>query len=109
LGGRIQQDVLVAKSFAVDQAGDIAKARYNRLIDEMQDLANQVDTVEIETLNYERGQLSQALQAQQTAAGESTGGQVFVSPEHNVWPFNGEYWRDELGYYRQEVTYRCGR
>jgi len=109
LGARIQQDVLVAKSFAVDQAGDIAKARYNRLIDEMQDLANQVDTVEIETLNFERGQLSQALQEQQTAAGESTGGQVFVSPEHNVWPFNGEYWRDELGYYRQEVTYRCGR
>jgi tetratricopeptide (TPR) repeat protein len=109
LGARILQDILVAKSFAVDQAGDIAKARYNRLIDEMQDLSNQVDTVEIETLNYERGQLSQALQAQQTAAGESTGGQVVVSSEHNVWPFNGEYWRDELGYYRQEVTYKCGR
>jgi tetratricopeptide (TPR) repeat protein len=109
LGARIQQDVLVAKSFAVDQAGDIAKARYNRLIDEMQDLSNQVDTVEIETLNYQRGQLSQALQQQQTAAGQSTGGVVFVSPEHNVWPFNGEYWRDELGYYRQEVTYKCGR
>jgi TolA-binding protein len=109
LGARIQQDVLVAKSFAVDQAGDIAKARYNRLIDEMQDLSNQVDTVEIETLNYQRGQLSQELQRQQTAAGQSTGGVVFVSPEHNVWPFNGEYWRDELGYYRQEVTYKCGR
>jgi TolA-binding protein len=109
LGARIQQDILVAKSFAVDQAGDIAKARYNRLIDEMQDLANQADTVEIETLNFERGQLSAALQEQQTAAGESTGGQVFVSSEHNVWPFNGEYWRDELGYYRQEVTYKCGR
>jgi TolA-binding protein len=109
LGARIQQDVLVAKSFAVDQAGDIAKARYNRLIDEMQDLSNQVDTVEIETLNYQRGQLSQELQKQQTAAGQSTGGAVFVSPEHNVWPFTGEYWRDELGYYRQEVTYKCGR
>jgi TolA-binding protein len=109
LGARIQQDVLVAKSFAVDQAGDIAKARYNRLIDEMQDLSNQVDTVEIETLNYQRGQLSQELQRQQTEAGQSTGGSVFVSPEHNVWPFTGEYWRDELGYYRQEVTYKCGR
>jgi TolA-binding protein len=109
LGARIQQDVLVAKSFAVDQAGDTAKARYNRLIDDMQDLSNQIDTVEIETLNYQRGQISQALQQQQTAAGQSTGGVVFVSPEHNVWPFNGEYWRDELGYYRQEVTYKCGR
>jgi hypothetical protein len=109
LGARILQDILVAKSFAVDQAGEIAKARYNRLVAEMQDLSNQIDTVEIEVLNYERGQLAQALQEQMTVAGESTGGDVFVSSEHNVWPFNGEYWRDELGYYRQQVTYRCGR
>ncbi len=109
LGARILQDILVAKSFAIDQAGEIAKARYNRLVEEMQDLANQIDTVEIEVLNYERGQLGQALQEQMTAASESTGGDVFVSSEHNVWPFNGEYWRDELGYYRQQVTYKCGR
>jgi outer membrane protein assembly factor BamD (BamD/ComL family) len=109
LGARILQDILVAKSFAIDQAGEIAKARYNRLVDEMQDLSNQIDTVEIEVLNYERGQIGQELQAQMTAASESTGGEVYVSPEHNVWPFNGEYWRDELGYYRQQVTYRCGR
>lgn len=109
LGARILQDILVAKSFAIDQAGEIAKARYQRLVVEMQDLSNQIDTVEIEVLNYERGQLNAALQQQMTAAAESTGGEVFVSPEHNVWPFNGEYWRDELGYYRQQVTYRCGR
>jgi hypothetical protein len=109
LGARILQDILVAKAFAIDQAGEIAKARYNRLVDEMQDLANQIDTVEIEVLNFERGQLGQALQEQMTAASESTGGDVYISPEHNVWPFNGEYWRDELGYYRQQVTYRCGR
>lgn len=109
LGQRILQDILVARSFAVDQAGDIARSRYSRLIDEMKDLSNQIDTVEIEVLNYERGQVGNELQEQMSAAASSKGGQVYVSPEHNVWPFNGEYWRDELGYYRQEVTYRCGR
>jgi hypothetical protein len=109
LGARILQDILVAKSFAIDQAGEIAKARYNRLVEEMQDLSNQIDTVEIEVLNYERGLIGQELQAQMTAASESSGGDVYVSPEHNVWPFNGEFWRDELGYYRQQVTYKCGR
>ncbi len=109
LGGRILQDILVAKSFAIDQTGDLAKGRYNRLIAEMQDLANQVDTVEIEILNYMRGQLSAELQEQQTIAGQSTGGRVEVDSEHVVWPFDGEYWRDELGFYRQEVTYKCGR
>jgi len=109
LGGRILQDILVAKSFAIDQAGDLAKARYDRLIRDMQDLSNQIDTVEIEILNHMRGQLSAQLQQQQTLAGQSTGGRVEVDSEHVVWPFNGEYWRDELGFYRQEVTFMCGR
>lgn len=109
LGARILQDILVAKSFAVDQAGDTAKSRYNRLIEEMQDLSNQIDTVEIEVLNFERGQISAELQGQMTDAAGSSGGDVYVSTEHNIWPFNGEYWRDELGYYRQQVTYRCPR
>jgi tetratricopeptide (TPR) repeat protein len=109
LGGRILQDILVAKSYAIDQAGDLAKARYDRLIREMQDLSNQIDTVEIEVLNYQRGQLSAALQQQQNIAGQSKGGRVEVDSEHVVWPFKGEYWRDELGFYRQEVTFMCGR
>jgi hypothetical protein len=100
---------MVAKAFAVDQTGDLAKGRYGRLIAEMQDLSNQIDTVEIEVLNYVRGQLSQELQAQQTAAGQSKGGHVEVDSEHVIWPFDGEFWRDELGYYRQEVTFKCGR
>jgi tetratricopeptide (TPR) repeat protein len=29
--------------------------------------------------------------------------------EHEVWPFDGEFWRDELGSYRQAVTSRCGQ
>jgi len=29
--------------------------------------------------------------------------------EHVVWPFEGEYWRDELGFYRQPIASQCGR
>ena len=32
---------------------------------------------------------------------------VLVDSEHVVWPFEGEYWRDELGYYRQEISDAC--
>ena len=109
LGARISQDIAIAKSFAVDQAGDLARARYDRLVRELQELMNQVDTIELEIATYERGQLSQELQEQQTAAARSKGGAVEVDEEHQMWPFNGEYWRDELGFYRQRVTNRCGR
>jgi len=109
LGSRILQDIFVAKSFAVDQTGDLARGRYNRLIDELLELMNQVDTVELEIATFQRGQLSQEMQEQQTQVARSGGLEVEVDEEHQMWPFDGEYWRDELGFYRQQVTSQCGR
>lgn len=109
VGARILQDIAVAKSFAVDQTGDLARGRYNRLIEELQDLMNQVDTVELEIATFTRGQLDQEMQQQMTEAARQGGGDVEVDEEHQLWPFNGEYWRDELGFYRQQVTNQCGR
>ena len=31
----------------------------------------------------------------------------WTNDERIVWPFNGEYWRDELGYYRFRLLNRC--
>ncbi len=109
LGSRILQDIFVAKSFAVEQTGDLARGRYNRLIDDLGELMNQVDTVELEIATYQRGQLSAEMQEQQTEVARSGGLNVNVDEEHQVWPFDGEYWRDELGFYRQQVTSQCGR
>ena len=109
LGGQILEDTTLAKSFAVDQAGDLARGRYKRLIRELQELSNQVDTVELEIATFRRGQIDQELQQQMSQAKASTGGDVEVDEEHQLWPFNGEYWRDELGFYRQQVTNRCTR
>ena len=32
-----------------------------------------------------------------------------IDDEHQQWPFRGEYWKDELGYYRFKVQNKCGR
>lgn len=109
LGARILQDIFVAKSFAIDQTGDLARARYNRLIDELNELMTQVDTVELEIATFQRGQLDAEAQQQMTELARSGGLQVTVDEEHQMWPFDGEYWRDELGFYRQQVTSQCGR
>ena len=109
LGGRILQDIFVAKSFAIDQTGDLARGRYQRLIDELNELMNQVDTVELEIATFTRGQLDAEAQQQMTDIARAGGLDVRVDEEHQMWPFDGEYWRDELGFYRQQVTSRCGR
>jgi tetratricopeptide (TPR) repeat protein len=109
LGSRIAQDISIARSFAVEQTGDLARGRYNRLIEELGELMNQIDTVELEIATYQRGELSQEMQEQQTEVARSGGLNVEVDEEHQMWPFDGEYWRDELGFYRQQVTSQCGR
>lgn len=109
VGAQILQDIALSRGFAVDEAGDLARGRYQRLIRELQNLNNQVDTVELEIATYKRGQIGQELQQQMTEAKKSKGGDVKVDEEHQLWPFDGEYWRDELGFYRQQVTNRCGR
>ena len=109
IGGKILEDVSLARAFAVDQAGDLARGRYQRLIRELRDLSNQVDTVELEIATFRRGQIDQELQQQMSLAKQSRGGDVNVDEEHQLWPFNGEWWRDELGFYRQQVTNLCTR
>jgi tetratricopeptide (TPR) repeat protein len=109
IGEKILEDVSLAKAFAVDQAGDLARGRYQRLIRELRDLSNQVDTVELEIATFRRGQIDQELQQQMSLAKQSKGGDVNVDEEHQLWPFNGEWWRDELGFYRQQVTNLCTR
>ncbi len=109
VGARIMQDTALAKSFAIEQAGNLARGRYERLISELQDFMNQIDAVDLEVATFERGQLSQEMQNQQVTAERAAGGRVEVDEEHQVWPFDGEYWRDELGFYRQQVTSQCGR
>lgn len=109
VGARIEQDINLGISFGIDAAGNVSRGRYERIIDELTDLANQVARVEVEILTYQRGQITQEIREQQTAAAQGSGGDVEVDYEHQRWPFDGEYWRDELGYYRQQVTNRCGR
>ncbi len=109
LGDRIRQDILVARSFAVDQTGDLARGRYTRLVDELNELGTQVDTVSLELATYQRGEISAEMEEQQRELQRSGGLQVNVDEEHQMWPFDGEYWRDELGFYRQQVTSQCGR
>jgi TolA-binding protein len=54
-GQRIMQDIETAKSVAIDNAGNLARSRYKRLMSEIQDFLNQTTRVEIEILKALRG------------------------------------------------------
>lgn len=109
LGDRLRADVTVTRSFAIDRAGELVRGRFARLIEELDELMTQMDLVEAEIYRVRREGLTAEERAERERIANAGGLEVEVDEEHQMWPFDGEYWRDELGFYRQQVTSQCGR
>jgi len=106
-------DLTLQRSLAVNEAGDLARRRIKRLTEELSQLIKRVIKIEFEILNGQKGSLETELVQEQesgpSAGPHRRGEEIRADDEHQIWPFNGEYWRDELGYYRVKVSNKCAR
>jgi tetratricopeptide (TPR) repeat protein len=110
VAGNILQDLTLQKSLAANEAGQQARVRLQRLSTEIQDLVKQAIKIEFETLNAQKGQLTAGLSSDQNLNPNAKNyNTIQIDDEHQQWPFKGEYWKDELGYYRFKVQNKCGR
>jgi tetratricopeptide (TPR) repeat protein len=103
-------DLTLQRSLAVNEAGDLARRRIIRLTDELAQLIKRVIKIEYEILQGQKGSLEQeVIQEQQIIQGPNArhADEIRVDDEHQMWPFTGEYWRDELGYYRVRIGNKC--
>ncbi len=109
VAGNILQDLTLQKSLAANEAGQLARQRLTRLTREIQELVKQSIKVEYETLNALKGQLTAGLIGDQANVNPNakTVNRIVIDDEHYQWPFEGEYWKDELGYYRFKVSNKC--
>jgi tetratricopeptide (TPR) repeat protein len=92
----------------MDEAGARARAKLEYERDALKELLQQALRIKIEVARKEREALESAL---------SQGGRVdvirdyrysvAVSDEHLYWPYDGEFWRDELGTYTYTLTKGC--
>jgi len=98
-----------ARELAVRNAGDLARARYERNLSDLNEQLRNGQKILIDITAAQRNQLDQAIQNAQVTVEESKANIVKPDDEHVIWPFKGEYWRDELGFYRQTITSKCGR
>lgn len=113
LAGELASTLENAYGDAISKAGALARGRFLRAVDDLDEHLGNVQTMLIDILAGERGQLEKvgeakaaAIKQQQTALKGL--GDVKADEEHYLWPFDGEYWRDELGFYRQRVVNVCG-
>ncbi len=111
LGKLLLEELAFSQSFALGAAGDLARARLERVIRELNALIRQNKRILVETAKAETNALDQRLRDEQFKGQDDsqTGEDIDVDDEHIYWTFRGEYWRDELGYYLYNVKSQCGR
>jgi tetratricopeptide (TPR) repeat protein len=110
IAGAILQDLTLQKSLAQNEVGAQARTRLKRLSDEIAELDTQRLKIEIDILSAQKGQLtSEIMSEQETKPNVQQPKTIVVDDEHEYWPFTGEYWKDELGYYRVRIASQCRR
>ena len=110
IAGVVLQDLTLQKSLAQREAGDLAQRRLKRLSREIRELRKQSIKVEYEIINGKKNELEAAVRTELvTGPGSGRAKDILPDDEHQFWPFNGEYWRDELGYYSYKIASRCTR
>lgn len=109
LGNDVTDSLLLARELAVRNTGQLARDRYQRNLDELNEHLRNTSKILIDITAAQRNQLDVAIAGGQVSQAESKANIVKPDEEHVIWPFDGEYWRDELGFYRQTITSKCGR
>ncbi|HEU0033611.1 MAG TPA: hypothetical protein VFQ53_23440 [Kofleriaceae bacterium] len=107
VAAEVLQELTVTQSVAAGDAGKVARNRVDRLARELGALARDGSKIKFEILNAKAEKLSAdalKLQKENKSAREEP---IVIDDEHFQWRFNGEYWKDELGYYRFKIRNRC--
>ena len=110
LGDTLIQEAALAHSFATTDAGELAQQRLERIISEINDLVNQQNRILFEVARAERGEIEADIRAGMMVGGEEGARtELAISDEDLYWVFNGEYWKDELGFYFFDIRPECRR
>jgi hypothetical protein len=109
LGNDVKDALQLSRDIAVRNAGQLARDRYQRNLDELNELLRDSAKILIDINSALRGNIDKSLAGAETDVIERERNIVKSDAEHVLWPFDGEYWRDELGFYRQTIRNKCGR
>jgi tetratricopeptide (TPR) repeat protein len=106
VAGEVLRELTLQQSEAQTNAGKVARDRIQRLQSELGALSRDGTKIEFQILDGQADKL-----AEDSVTGAIKKGSkeepILVDDEHFEWRFNGEYWKDELGYYRFKIRSEC--
>lgn len=100
LADYITENLDALLSSAKESTGALARNRLMQQIQQINDLEREAIKIEYEILNRIKA-------GDAGAATERRPQRPKIDSEHEIYNYNGEYWKDELGYYNYKVTSRC--
>ncbi|WP_428267478.1 tetratricopeptide repeat protein [Haliangium sp.] len=106
VASEVLQELTLQKSLAEADAGKLARERIERLLRELREFGRDSIKIRIEVLNAKAGQITAQARGERIS-GDHKEERIVVDDEHFMWKFNGEYWKDELGYYRFRIRSQC--
>ncbi|MBK9518014.1 MAG: adventurous gliding motility protein GltC [Anaeromyxobacter sp.] len=108
LGKAIEARLAQEKAQLLNEAGLRARGKLEYERDQLRAMLAQALRIEIEVSRQEREALESSLAAgSQVEVVKNLRWTHAVSDEHLYWPYQGEFWRDELGTYSYTLTKGC--
>jgi hypothetical protein len=107
VGDRLERELSLSASYARTRIGDAVRARLDEAREALVERANEIDTLALETATARR-----SLVTGDTTLGDDGPAherEVIASEGVEYWPFDGEYWADEVTSYRVVLHDHCGR
>ena len=103
LASALVSDLSVERDLAVHAAGRLARTRLTRTADELRALQGDMRRIRIEILEIRAAHVGGTLPAEPDPTIYA------IDDQASFWPFDGEYWRDEVGRYYVDLVPACGR
>ncbi|MBU54535.1 MAG: hypothetical protein CL920_38045 [Deltaproteobacteria bacterium] len=113
LGRLLQKRLKQERMAKVSEAGSRAQSRFRAAKNELAELISQALKIQYETLGAEKALLQASASQQGSFTMKSSRRRkrnritVAAPDDYVFWPFQGEYWVDELGFYRYRVRGEC--
>ncbi len=110
--GKYSKKVVAGRLIKVrKKAGRIAKVHMQNIKAELFDLFEQESFVRYEMINSKKELIKKKVAGKEISRSkdQKRNRNFYIKNGYEYWPFQGEYWLDELGNYHYVGTHNCGR
>ena len=95
------------RNVMISEAGAMARKRLAVVREELTEIIRQGLRIKYESLKARRNSINGAVRMQMAKTAAAAMEPREPDSEHVIWPFDGGYWRDELGGYTYDIKSKC--